>query len=409
MSAAQPSPLALALARRLRDSRAELTARWLSRIVDRVSVDPNRVFPTDDLLDHMPLLLDGIASHLEDPSRTIAGHGAVTDRARELGALRFTQGFSEHELQKEYELLGGILHAFAERVAAEHQPPATAQEALECAHRLFHAIALIQQATTSRFLEHTVAQLAEREERLQAFNRAITHEIRNRVGVTLGAGRLLQMPAMPDDKRAELADVVVRNANGMQMVLENLLELSRARLPARQQRHVRLPDAAAEAARQLRDAAQRRGVVVRLDDSLPAVEVNAAAVELVLANLISNGIKYSDPEKDERWVEVRGRVELDADGTPCQLRLEVVDNGLGIPAEARERLFERFFRAHEKLSPGVEGTGLGLNIVREVLEGIGGQVWAEFPPTGTVFVIAMPCRRAADIAVLTDQHARPLA
>jgi hypothetical protein len=48
-------PLALVLAARLRESRAELTTRWLDRIVARVSLDPNRIFPTDELLDHVPI------------------------------------------------------------------------------------------------------------------------------------------------------------------------------------------------------------------------------------------------------------------------------------------------------------------------------------------------------------------
>ena len=82
-------------------ARTELTARWLERIVQRVSVEPSRVFPTYDLLDHMLLLIEDIADFVEDPTRVVGGQATVMDRALELGALRFTQGFSEHELQKE--------------------------------------------------------------------------------------------------------------------------------------------------------------------------------------------------------------------------------------------------------------------------------------------------------------------
>jgi signal transduction histidine kinase len=74
----------------------------------------------------------------------------------------------------------------------------------------------------------------------------------------------------------------------------------------------------------------------------------------------------------------------------------VTDNGLGVPEAARPGLFQRFFRAHATLAPAIEGTGLGLSIVREIMESLGGRVWAEFPAEGSRFVLAMPCRRAAD-------------
>src|SRR5690606_7239084 len=123
-------------------------------------------------------------------------------------------------------------------------------------------------------------ELTEREERLQAFHRALTHEIRNRVSATLGAGELLLLEALDETKRTQLAGVVVRNARGMREVLDNLLELTR--VTSRQQRNVALRHAAGEAVRQLRDAAACRGVTIRIADDLPTVEVNAAAVELCL-------------------------------------------------------------------------------------------------------------------------------
>jgi len=77
-----------------------------------VHLDPNRVFPTDDLLDHVPLLIDGVADYLADPARQVAADAAVVGKAMELGALRHAQGFDEYEILKEFELLGGIIFAF---------------------------------------------------------------------------------------------------------------------------------------------------------------------------------------------------------------------------------------------------------------------------------------------------------
>lgn len=400
MDAAQHVNLTDLVAERIRDARIELTERWLERIVDRVNVPSARVFPSDELLDHMPLLIEGIAAHIRDPSLPVSGNGGVADRARELGALRYAQGFSEHELQKEYELLGGILYSFLQRVTDDRTRQYSPGEALECARRLFHGISLVQQVTTGRFLEHLTQELSEREQRLQAFHRALTHEIRNRVSATLGAGELLLLEALDETKRAQLAGVVVRNARGMREVLDNLLELTR--VTSRQQRNVTLRHAASEAVRQLRDSAAGHGVTIRIADDLPMVEVNAAAVELCLTNLVSNGIKYADASRQDRWVEVRAHVESGHATRPAEVVVQVADNGLGVPAEMRDRLFERFFRAHEHTSPDIGGTGLGLNIVRDVVEGLGGRAWVEFPGVGSVFSFSMPCRRLADASALSD-------
>ena len=109
---ARDCPLAAALAMRLRASRRELTSRWLERIVERVSIDPNKVFPTDELLDHVPLLIDGIAAYLENPSAEISVDMPVVAKAMELGALRHAQGFDAYEILKEHEILGGILFSY---------------------------------------------------------------------------------------------------------------------------------------------------------------------------------------------------------------------------------------------------------------------------------------------------------
>jgi hypothetical protein len=93
--------LAAALASRLRNEREDLTRRWLERIASRVALDPNRIFPTESLLDHVPLLIDGIADYLEDPSREISADVPVIGKAIELGELRFSQGFGAHEILKE--------------------------------------------------------------------------------------------------------------------------------------------------------------------------------------------------------------------------------------------------------------------------------------------------------------------
>ena len=387
-------PLADVLAARLVESRDELTERWLDRISARVALDPNRVFPTRDLLDHVPILIDGIAAYVADPAIVVSSDMDVVDKARELGALRHQQGFDQYEILKEFEILGGILLHFVGEVAETSLVPCARRELIACAQRVFHAVSLIQQATSTQFLQLVTDRVSEREERLRAFNRALTHEFRNRIGASLGAALLLGMPEMGADKRTDLAALIVRNVRGMQGILENLLELTLVGADARQHRHVRLPRAAGEVLRELREMAAASGIDLRLADDLPDVEVAAAAVELCLTNLVANAIKYSDPSEPEPWIRVRGLLRTSADES-AEVSVEVADNGIGVPEEARARLFERFFRADHGRDD-IEGTGLGLSIVRETVTSLGGRVWASFPEKGSVFGFSLPSRRESD-------------
>src|SRR5688500_6119720 len=99
----QDCPLAAALAEQLRSDCRVLTGLWLERVAQRVSIDRNRIFPTDDLLDHVPLLIYGIADYLENPAEAVSINTPVVAKAMELGALRHQQGFDAHEILKEYE------------------------------------------------------------------------------------------------------------------------------------------------------------------------------------------------------------------------------------------------------------------------------------------------------------------
>jgi signal transduction histidine kinase len=373
-----------------------LTGRWLERLAARVDLEPNHVFPTDELLDHMPLLIAGIADDLEDIARPINADSEVVHRAMELGGMRHAQGFDEYEVLKEFEILGGILFTFlAEKVRADenHYPP---DEVLACTSRVFRALSVVQQAAVAHYVQLMKGRVSEREERLRGFNRALTHEFRNRIGAAMGASQILELPNLSEDDRSKLTRVISANMNSMQVVLDNLLELTDIEFEARQQRHVRLPEAVRESIRQLRDMAASRGVAVEVSGPLPDVEVPAAAVELALTNLISNAIKYADRAEPARWVRVSTRVTRTEVGDPCEVTIDVADNGIGVPPEQRDRVFERLFRAKNAEASGVEGTGLGLSIVRETIAALGGHVSASFEEKGSVFSVALPCRRLTD-------------
>lgn len=86
----------------------------------------------------------------------------------------------------------------------------------------------------------------------------------------------------------------------------------------------------------------------------------ASAVDLALTNYLSNTVKYRDPKEVEPWAEIRAWIQTNPEIGAPEVTVAVADNGLGVPREAQERLFQRFFRAHAKGETEVEGSGLGL-------------------------------------------------
>jgi signal transduction histidine kinase len=390
---ANDCPLAAALAGRLRASRLELTTRWLARIIERVSIEPNRVFPTDELLDHVPLLIDGIAGYLENPSAEISVDMPVVGKAMELGALRHAQGFDAYEILKEHEILGGILFSYLAQEADLMPEPCAKSELLVCGQRLFRAITIVQQTTTTHFLRLAAEEVREREERIRTFNRAVSHEIKNRIGTILGASDILhELPEMPSEERTRFVDIVRRNARLMQSAVANILAVGRSGTDVRHQRHISLRAAAQEAIRQVREAAQDSGVDIQLSTDLIDVDVNAAAVELCLTNYLSNAIKYANPSEGHRWAVISARREMSPENI-AEVVVRVRDNGRGVPEDRRDQLFERFYRAHDTTTE-VEGTGLGLSIVRDTARSQGGRAWAEFPEHGSEFAFSLPDRRS---------------
>jgi signal transduction histidine kinase len=265
------------------------------------------------------------------------------------------------------------------------------------------AIELIRQATMSHFLRLSAAQINERENRLRKFNRTVAHELKNNVNTIANASAMLSETWTPEAQRKEFEEIVAKNAESLKHVLANLESLARTQSDSRHCRNVLLPEAANEAVRELKEAAKAKGVQVRIADDLPGIEVDAATVELCLMNYVSNGIKYSDTSKGDRWVSIEATIAGPDVERDREVVIRVVDNGIGVPADKRDQLFHEFYRAHVNTVTGAEGSGLGLSIVRETVESIGGRAWAEFPEgEGSIFAFSLPARREDDVAPTKD-------
>jgi PAS domain S-box-containing protein len=124
----------------------------------------------------------------------------------------------------------------------------------------------------------------------------------------------------------------------------------------------------------------------RPNDPLPSVNADPLALESIFGNLISNALNYS-PEK--------GKVEVRIFQAGINLQVDVVDNGFGIESRHLEKIFERFYRVKTEKTRYITGTGLGLPIVKGLVDSLGGRISVESTPDqGTTFTVLLPAASA---------------
>ena len=171
------------------------------------------------------------------------------------------------------------------------------------------------------------------------------------------------------------------NVAHMQRLVEDLLDLARLGRTREKIETFDVVEAARAAIEQLSGVFSAKRAEVILPDRLGQTRYDRRRLIQVLANLLSNAVQYSHPDRAPR-VEIKGKPEGDA------LVIEIRDNGIGI----EERHFDRIFEIFEKVSPGGgEGTGVGLSIVKKIVELYGGRVWVQSEPgVGSAFYFTVP-------------------
>ena len=389
------------IAERIVAERSTLAGRWLTRLRDLLTVQANEVFPSDQLLDHIPVLVEQIAAYLAAPrDQEIAANASVMAKARELGQLRHQQRASAHQLLHEYEILGEILESFLVEETGRLGLVPTVGECFEVQRRLTRSVRVLMRTTVDTFIGEYTATIQDQSERIKAFNRSASHELRSPISTLLFAGALLDKDVVREDpaRLAKVSATVRASAERLSWLVENLQRLARmgdaSDLP--NQQVIELRTLADEVARQLADMAAARRVSIRVSPELPRLTADPARIELVLLNLVANAIKYSDTEKGDSFVAIApaGDDEPAADaegGRTCTI--SVRDNGIGIPEADQPAIFDRFFRAHAHLDGelGVSGTGLGLAIVIDCVQALGGNIRCQSRPgVGTTFLVTLP-------------------
>ena len=377
-----------------------LASRWLERLNELLTVRPNEVFPSNQLLDHIPILIREIAHYLRAPEEeAIAANAAVIDKARELGRLRHQQRASVHQLLREYEILEEILEQFVVEETETLGLQPTSGESVEVFRRLTRSTRTLMRTTVETFISEYTATIDDRNQRMKTFDRMASHELRSPIGTIMFAASVLDNDAVRGDAKrlTRVAQAIRANAERLSWLVANLERLARLSetLDGPSEQHVELQTLAGEVARQLEEMASSRSVAIRVRPGLPSLFVDPARVELVLLNLVSNAIKYSDPDKADAFVEIGSEADPDKAGV-CEIHVR--DNGLGIPEAHQDAVFDRFFRAHAHLDTehGVSGTGLGLAIVADCVQALGGSIRCESRSgDGTTFYLTLPCTKTA--------------
>lgn len=221
------------------------------------------------------------------------------------------------------------------------------------------------------------------------FVSSVSHELRAPVAsMQLMAESLHEGKIEDGDKQKEYFGMILQECRRLGSLVHNVLDFARIeqRRKEYQFSNCDMADLIHHTVNVMKPAAEECDIRLTVDTVALEAEVDAGAIQQALINLLDNAVKFSPPKSE---VVVR-LSDPDGDG----IRIAVSDRGPGIPEELREKIFERFYRNEDELRRETKGVGIGLSIVKHIVEAHGGRVQvAENEHQGAVFVIEIPSRK----------------
>ena len=231
--------------------------------------------------------------------------------------------------------------------------------------------------------EALIRELEAKNTELERFTYTASHDLRSPLVTILGFLGVLHKDVEGGDHRQFASDVgrIRAAAEHMRRLLDELLELSRIGRVVQPPERVPLTELAEEVAEMMRRTLAERGVEMVIAPDMPVVRADRTRLLQVFQNLLDNAVRFLGDQAEPR-VEVGCRQQ--GQETVCYVR----DNGIGIEPQHHEAVFELFRR----LRPAVEGTGVGLSLVRRIIESHGGRIWVESEGagTGSTFCFVIP-------------------
>ncbi len=250
----------------------------------------------------------------------------------------------------------------------------------------------------SRELERTTAELRAANEQLRELDRlkddfvsTVTHELRTPLtSIRAFSEILLDNPDLDTAERQRFLQPIVEETERLTRLVNQVLDLARLEADAAEWQ-VRPVEVTAVVSTSLTSTDQlfrQRGasLEVVVPGDLPPVMADFDRVVQVMVNLLGNAVKFADPKK--------GRVRVTATRQGNEVRVDVQDNGAGVPEEDLDVIFDKFRQGGDTHRERPAGTGLGLPISREIIDHLGGRLWAErHPGLGATFAFTLPVAR----------------
>jgi two-component system sensor histidine kinase KdpD len=229
----------------------------------------------------------------------------------------------------------------------------------------------------------TELEVARRSEELKAaLLDSVSHDLRTPLATIRAAAGTLADPALdlPAAERRAMASEIDGEADRLSRLVGELLDMSRIEGGALRPNLEAMPveEIVRPALERARESLGQRRIEVAIDDDLPAVAVDQVLADQAIGNLLENVARHSAAE-----APLRISASEDGDGL---VRLRIEDGGPGVPAEAMAHLFDKFYRVPGRRDASRRGTGLGLALVRGVVEGMGGSVRASASELGGVAI-----------------------
>jgi signal transduction histidine kinase len=228
------------------------------------------------------------------------------------------------------------------------------------------------------------------------FVATVSHELRTPMTSIKGYVDILLMGAAGafDEKQRHFLDIVKNNAERLNILVNDLLDISRIEAghiiitPQPLDMRGLAEEVIEDLLRRSQEECKPMAVSLDAPGDLPRVMGDSERVRQIIANLIDNAYHYT-PENGTIKVQITA-----LDGTEVQVDIE--DNGVGIPLQDQDRVFERFYRGEDPLVLSTPGTGLGLPIVRQLVEMHKGRIWMSsrgVPGQGSTFSFTLPLQK----------------
>ena len=215
----------------------------------------------------------------------------------------------------------------------------------------------------------------------------LAHELRNPLAPIRTASELLKRTPQPDERARTAIDIVKRQVNHLTRLVDDLLDISRitrARIELRRQ-NVAIADVIAQALETVEPMLREKEHSVTTTSGLEPLLVNGDPARLVqcVANLLTNAIKYTD---------AHGQIQIEARAENDEAVVSVRDNGTGIPPDLLPQIFDLFVQSKRTLDRSQGGLGIGLSVVKRLVEMHGGRVSATSPGVGlgATFTLCLP-------------------